>query len=158
MNKKLVRVWDRNYTLRGQQFVAWNKGTFTIPADDPMAVELWHNSEVRHQITVESTSEMGWWVERMDLAKDGTLIVTCTPHVDVLRKCTIPDWKLVEDWLEAEKQWKSRQQCSLTDRLAAVMMNAAAEPGWTFKDLAAAVVADLLTNAPDEPAWDWQTR
>lgn len=188
VRRRLVRAWDRNYNLRGQQFVAWNQGTFTIAADDPMAVELWDNREANHQITVESTTEMVWWIERMDRMKDGTLVVTCQPHVDILRKCIIPDWKLVEDWLEAEKQWKARQQCSLTDRLAAVI--AEHEPttdhegadgeciecdlnprwpdapilppsdGWQrhARHLAAAVVADLLANAPDEPAWDWKTR
>lgn len=109
VHRRLARAWDRNYNLRGLQFVAWNAGTFTIPADDPMAVELWENRELNHQITVISTSEVAWWIDRMDRTTDGLLVVSCRPHVDVLRKCIIPDWKLVEDWLEAERRWKSEQ-------------------------------------------------
>lgn len=122
LDEKLVRVWDRDYNLRGQQFVLWNAGTFTIPADDPLAIELWDRRELGHQITVESTDEMAWWIDRMDRTKDGTLIVTCRPHVDILRDCTVPDWKLVEVWLSAEKRWKSQQPSSnLRDRIAAVL-------------------------------------
>lgn len=107
---KLVRAWDREYNLRGQQFVTWNQGTFTIKTDDPLALELWDNRELGHQITVESTDEMAWWIDRIDRTNLGTLIVTCKPHVDVMRDCTTPDWKLTSAWLEAEKVYRRNRR------------------------------------------------
>lgn len=110
MNKKLIRVWNRYYDPCGQQFVAWNHGTFTIPADDPLAIELWDNRELGHHITVESTDEMAWWIDRIDKIDNlNTLIVTCRPHIDVIRDYTIPDWKLVSAWLEAEKVYRQNR-------------------------------------------------
>lgn len=108
--KALVRAWDRDYNPRGQQFVAWNAGTFTIPADDPLAIELWDRRELGHRLTVESTNEMAWWIDRMDRTREGTLIVTCCPYADVLRDYIVPDWKLIGAWLAAEEQWKSQQK------------------------------------------------
>lgn len=145
LDEKLVRVWDRDYNLRGQQFAPWNAGTFTIPADDPLAIELWDRRELGHQITVESTDEMAWWIDRMDRTKDGTLIVTCRPHVDILRDCTVPDWKLIEVWLSAEKRWKSQQPSSnLRDRIAAAIQeNLVWEAPNMSARLADAVIAEL---------------
>ena len=143
--KKLVRVWDRRYNLRGQQFVAWNAGTFTIPADDPMAVELWDRRELNHQITVtvESTDQMAWWIDRMDRTSDGTLIVTCRPYVDILRDFTVPDWKLVEVWLAAEKRWKSQQPSdSLRTRIAAAIEQERNQ--WAGGDAASETLADAV--------------
>ena len=146
LDKKLVRVWDRDYNLRGQQFVPWNAGTFTIPADDPLAIELWDRRELGHQITVESTAEMAWWIDRMDRTKDGTLIVTCLPHVDILRDCTVPDWKLVEVWLSAEKRWKSQQPSSnLRDRIAAVIE--CERNKWAGSDAASETLANAVIRA-----------
>ena len=102
-SKKLVRIWDRSYNLRGQQFVHWNNG-FTIDATDPIAVELWNNREMLHQVTVESTSELAWCIDRLDRTSDGLLVVTCQPHLDVLRKALVTDAYLVDLWLAAEKR------------------------------------------------------
>jgi hypothetical protein len=133
-DQKLVRVWDRDYKPRGQQFVAWNHGTFTIPTDDPLAVELWDNRERGHQITVESTDELAWWVDRMDKMADGTLDVTCRPHVDMLRYCITPDWKLVSAWLEAEKAYRQNRFAVRTIKvlqaLGAFTAETAVDPTW----------------------------
>jgi len=104
---KLVRVFDRNWMPLTQALVEWDYGTFTLPMIDPMAVELWGNRERGHQISVESTHELAWWIERMEI-KDDTMTVLCRPFVDVLRDFTIPDHALVNLWLEAEKRWSIR--------------------------------------------------
>lgn len=107
---KLVRIWDRDYNLRGQQFVPWKQGTFTIPLQDPMAEELWNNRTTQHQITVEQTSELAWYIHQIDLRKDHTIQVTCKPHIDILREKLATDTYLTELWLTAEKHWKQQQQ------------------------------------------------
>lgn len=121
-NMRLVRIWDRNYNLRGQQFVNWHNG-FTVPSTDPMAVELWDNRELQHQVTVESTNELAWYIDRLDRTAEGTLVVTCRPHLDILRRSLVSDAYLVDLWLEAEKRWKATlEPCSLRDRIAAAIV------------------------------------
>ena len=143
-NIRLVRIWDRNYNLRGQQFVNWHNG-FTIPNTDPMAVELWDNRELQHQVTVESTNELAWYIDRLDRMAEGLLVVTCRPHLDVLRHSIRSDAYQVELWLAAEKQWKAtRQSDNLRDRIAAVIcdMDALHAKQWSL-EVADAVIESL---------------
>lgn len=179
---KLARAWDRNYNLRAQQFVNWHNG-FTIPATTQMAVELWDNRELQHQITVEATDELSWWIDRLDRTSDGQLAVTCRPHIQVLKNCLYPDAYLVDLWLAAEKQWQatqtdsanpvaqlSEQSDSPRDRIAAIIHDkdtlkccdecTISSPGpWDY-EVADAIMAELklaVEHKPTVRGW-WQRR
>lgn len=142
-NMRLVRIWDRNYNLRGQQFVNWHNG-FTVPSTDPMAVELWDNRELQHQVTVESTNELAWYIDRLDRTAEGTLVVTCRPHLDILRRSLVSDAYLVDLWLEAEKRWKATlEPCSLRDRIAAAIDGIRLQRDGDSYRMADAVIAAL---------------
>jgi hypothetical protein len=112
---KLIRIWDRDYNLCGQLFAEWDNGTFTVPTNSPEGIMLWRDATEKRcaprQITVERTDEFAWWVESM-ARKDNndTFTVHCRPHLDFLRDCVVPDVKLVELWLAAEKKWKDEQR------------------------------------------------
>jgi hypothetical protein len=107
---RLVRIWDRNYNLRGQAFLEWNGGTFTVAREDPIGIELWDHRELGHQVAVEGTDELAWWIDRMYINRtNGSVTVHCRPYLDVLRDSLILDAKLVELWLLAEKKWESSQ-------------------------------------------------
>ena len=106
--RRLVRIWDRNWDLRGQHFVQWDDGTFIVALADRVGAELWERcGEMDHQITVESTSQLVWWIDRIERRGDDSLKVVCRPYIDVLRASLISDDYLTWLWLDAEKTWKA---------------------------------------------------
>jgi hypothetical protein len=120
-DKKLVRIWDRDWeTQLGQLFVDWEDGTFTLPAVHPVAVELWGNRDSRLRVTVESTPELLWCIDGIELFTTLTpgaalkVKVICRPFREVSRISLVSDEMLIGLWLDAEKRWKDEQKQKTT--------------------------------------------
>lgn len=106
----LVRVWDGFQEEVASGFVDWtvapNGGCgFVAPLDDPVANLLFGSPEGNLRLTVYSTWELLWSVDKVRLLW-GEYHVHCKPFIDVLRASLVSDEYLVHVWLEAERRFQ----------------------------------------------------
>lgn len=100
--KTLVRVWQDFTTELESQYVDWDNGSFILEVDDPAQQALfWSKRDLR--LSVYNTDDLIWVVRRVDI-NPGAIRVYCEPFIDYMRRCILPDSKLIGLWLNAERQ------------------------------------------------------